>query len=262
MMNKQEEDMMLVERYLDNTMTATEREAFETRLGQDKDLKETIKDIEFLVEGIRYSARKELLTQLQELESQIAAEVQEDEQAETKVVPLYQRSWMSVAAALALILVSTIAYQLWPAGGKGDMAMTDRYIQQHFPSEYSTTRSAAESDVATPNKAYYLYEGGNYAAAASLFLQILEKDENPDMLFYAGNSLLKVGEYQKAVDLFEQVNTRYPQYEYSCEASFMQALGAIKLKNKQDAIVKLEQVTVCDDSTIANNAKALIEELQ
>ena len=253
--------MMLIERYLDDTMTAAERAGFEERLTQDEDLRDTIKDLEFLVEGIRYSARNELLMQLQELESLIATEVSEEEK-ETKVVPMYSRTWMSVAAAIALVLVSVLAYQIWPDAGSNEVAMADRYIQQHFPSEYSATRSAAEEDVPTPNKAYYLYEGGNYAAAASLFLQILEKEENPDMLFYAANSLLKVGDYQQSIDLFEELKSKFPKYEYSCEASFMQALGAIKLQRKQEAIIQLEQVAVCDDSTIANNARALIDALQ
>lgn len=260
-MNKQEEDIKLIERFLDQSMSETEREAFAERLKSDEGLKILITEMEVLVEGIRYSARQELLQDLKSLEARISQE-EHVPQKETKVIALgSRRTWMAIAAVMALLLVSTFAWQLLQVESSNHVAIADQYIEQHFPSDYSVTRSGAEVETSTPNMAFTLYENGSYRAAAGMFLEILDKEEKADLLFFGANSLLKSGEYQKAINLFETVVQNYPEYEFSCESSFLASCALIKLDKIQEAEQQLNKVTNCEDATIAQNAEKLIEAL-
>lgn len=259
-MNQQEEDIRLIERYLDHAMSEQERAEFQDRMKTDAGLTQMIAEMELLVEGIRYAARQELLAELKEIESSI--EVEDATRVdEVPVRPLFGKVWYA-AAAIALLVIAGLAYDLLQVEQESHLAMADRFIEQHFPSDYGVTRSLTEAEPNTPSTAFSLYEGGNYAAAAELFLQILEKEEKPELLFYGANSLLKAGDYSEAIALYKKVEEKYPSYQYSCESSFLIACAEIKRANEGIALEQLDKVLSCEDSTLTDNAQALKKSLQ
>ena len=258
-MNQQEEDIKLIERYLDHTMSEQERAEFQARMKTDAELTYMIAEMEFLVEGIRYKARQELISDLKELDATIESE--SAQQKEAPVRPLFSKVWYA-AAAIALLIAVGLSTMLFEPQAEGHVAMADRFIEQHFPSEYGVTRSTTGQEPGTINSAFTLYEGGNYTAAAELFLKILENDEKPELLFYAANSLLKISDYDGAIALYKKVEEKYPNYDYSCESSFLIACAEIKQDNAPRALEQLDRVLTCEDSTLTDNARALKESLQ
>ena len=259
-MNTQEEDIRLIERFLDQAMSEQEQKEFQERLKSDAKLTQMIAEMEFLVEGIRYTARQELLRDLQELDTAIEAEEARKQGASVRT--LYGKVWWA-AAAVALLVVAGLTFNLLQSTEEDHLAMADRFIEQHFPSDYEVVRSGGDvTGLEAPNKAFSLYEAGDYAAAADLFLQLLENQESAELLFYAANSLLKNEETDRAISLYQRVESDYPTYQYSCESSFLIAVAHVKQKNNSLAIRQLDRVLNCGDSTLTDNAKALKKSLR
>lgn len=120
-MNNLEENIDLIERYLDNRLSAEELTEFEQRKIDDKKFNELVTEMNTLVQGIRFSEREKLRKELADLEAGLP-EVETEVEAKTeksKVIFLKRRVFQ-MAVAASIVIAFGLFYVLRPTALSGD----------------------------------------------------------------------------------------------------------------------------------------------
>jgi tol-pal system protein YbgF len=120
---------------------------------------------------------------------------------------------------------------------------------------------------ASPSEAYRLayndYLRGNYNLAIISFQNYITQYPNstfvPESIYWMGQSYYNEGMYKEAAHFFEQVEKRYPAHEKAPNALLKTGLSLIKLKEPDQAKIRLWQVVERHpQSDVALKAKAYL----
>jgi TolA-binding protein len=103
-----------------------------------------------------------------------------------------------------------------------------------------------------------------YIKGVELYTIILaESEQAPQMLYKAGEIARSIRQYEKAIDLYEQLVTAYPEHEYAPRALFMQAFTLDdNLKQFEQARLKYEAFLARHpNDDFADDAQVLLDNL-
>lgn len=216
-----EEDIVLIERYLNGELSNEELLAFEQQLKVDKTLQQHLKILTDLKEGIVQAGRNDLASEIRQWEK--------NETPITRTIPIWKQSWTISIAAILLIGVTAIL--LWPQS-ENTSNLFDQYFEPYPNVVMPTVRGVEINDTTTIQKAYRAYDQEDYAGAVQFFETLETKDEGT--LLYLGNSYLMLNETKKAISVLEKLVNKQSQFEE--EAKWY--LGLSYLKNGDNAMVK------------------------
>ncbi|MCG8701408.1 MAG: hypothetical protein MI922_25375 [Bacteroidales bacterium] len=257
-MNNLEENIDLIERYLDNRLSAEELTEFEQRKIDDKKFNELVTEMNTLVQGIRFSEREKLRKELADLEAGLP-EVETEVEAKTeksKVIFLKRRVFQ-MAVAASIVIAFGLFYVLRPTALSGDDIFNEFY--KPYPNIIHGVERSVIPELTLEQKAYYNYEAGNYQEAIALFDEFLQENSNDNYArFYKAVSYMGLGDYVQTIPQLEVLIAE--DIELINQAQWYLGLALVKTEQNEKAtevLTKLSQST----SSYASKAQQVLYKL-
>ncbi|MDH5397833.1 MAG: tetratricopeptide repeat protein [Cyclobacteriaceae bacterium] len=248
-MENQEKDIALIENYLAGKLTGEEANAFRQRLEEDGAFRALFEETKLLISGIQYSARKELLQGLRDLEATLP------EVEVTKGFTLAPTWYYGIAAAVLMLVASVF---LIPRFIKDSPEALYTAWYAPYPNIIAPiTRGSEEEDA--PSAGYRQYDLENYDAAIDAFKTTLDQGDDEYVLFYLAVACMSADRHDEAVIYFEQYLQQYTTL--TNQAMWYQAMAYMKLKQVEKALPLLEKL-VAGGSTYGEKAEKLIDQLE
>ena len=247
------EDIVLMERYLDQSLTAEERLNVERRIAGEPSFKELYQSEKLLVDGIRYGHLRDRLEQLKSLEAGLGRV--DAIEGGARVVD-FMRFWKPLSIA-AIVLIAAA----WFLVSRQSMPENERLFAANFELFDSPgsglTRSEGNMVPSLKASAYMAYDKGDYKSAVVLFEKALEKYDDPILMLCLGNSYLAINQPEKAEQVFKNMLERHQ--DLVTQAKWYLSLSYLK-QNKLNR-VKSILWEINNSSTYGEKAKKLLKEL-
>ena len=237
--------------------------AFEREMERDPQLKQEMEATRLALDAIQISEHDRLKARLRSLEAQrpdtAAAPAAASAAEPAKVVPIRRsssRRWLSIAAAVALILFAAI-YFLPLSSGSDNVQLALAEVEPLSNMAYTFTKGGEPVDEARAD-AYAAYEKEDYAAATAAFRELPAPP--PADRFYLAQSLFAQGDYAAAEPIFTEL-AALPDFRLAEEAEFYRAAALLGTGNSVDARALLSRIADTDGHASRAEARALLEKL-
>ncbi len=238
-----EERYILFDQYLQGELNVDERSNFEKQLKEDPELAsafETFKEMHLQLEN-KFGQETEREVFKENL-NRISDKYFNNKK--TKVVSL--KPWYFAAAASIVIMFGLFFF---------DYKHYPNFEDYNHPeSAYFTERGVSEE---TLKQAEDNFNGKRYEKAVPLFEAILKENNAPEIQYFYGVSLLQVGKYVKAENVFKELEAGNSVYKE--KAKWNRALS----KLKQGKYKECEEIlqTISQDYEDYDQVEQLLEEL-
>ena len=245
-MEKSEKLFETIERYLANQLEGRDLANFEEQLKNDKQLRTQVAQHRLLHESLKDKDAITFKKQLVEIGKEL-----EEEKIEKS--PLFS-SWRIAAGIIVVIGLSLYFYLNSQTSG----ATLYNQFYSVFPAEELSRGDHIDEKLkglidTYRNEDYKGFiENINTAVHDSLLIQ------QQQLKLYLGNSFLKTGNYKKAVETFQSVDSLNTYFE---NAQWYLALSYLKLGDKNQARAILERL-VPKNGIYTNRASDLLKELE
>lgn len=183
-MNNPQNDITLVERYFEQTLSTEQKEALETRLRDDAELRKIFEQERQIIAAIRLDGLRKDLAFLEERERELTARGRE---------VYINTQWRYLAVAASIAIIALVLFKPW-------LSQSDRLFKQYFqayPNVFETTVRGGEQ-AGTGAAAYQAYEQGDFETAADLFTILVRENNDPGVLLLLGNAQLMNDDTDKA----------------------------------------------------------------
>ena len=256
-MNIEEQDIVLIEKYLEGNLGAGEQETFENRMEGDPQFSQWVAQTENMVSGIKHAGRKDIAQQLSDLEATLPELDLEETSKVIELKPSRYRYWAAIAAGLALVLISS----LFLLNYYSETTDQDLFTAYYEPYSGDLSRSGEEDLSDKRAKAHYAYSIQQYDVAISLFEEVISQEPTSKERFFLGNAYLTKGEGVKAAKQFEEVlgDSDYPLQD---QARWYLALSQLKAAKTALAKNTLEKITETPGSFYYEKAEELLDKLK
>lgn len=166
------------------------------------------------------------------------------------------------AAAAAVLLLPLAAILWWPSQNTDDSLFAHNFSS--FPTDkYEVTRNEGNPDIILTKEigAYKAYAEKNYTNAIQAFENHLAViPEDAEATFYLGLAQLETGQTENAIDNLE--TARINSNRFYEDATWYLALAHIKLNQRDDAELVLQDLIKNEQGHYFAKAKKLLEDLQ
>lgn len=219
----------LIENYVEGRLSENEKQDFETRLIIDSDFKEEFDLYNTVVAGIQEAGRENLKAKLKLADNELdnkqnIINIKNSQKKQTKY-------WAFAASVVFAIGIGLFFYM----NDKPDlMALANNYYEKEkgLPIEMSVTRNQWE-DVMS------VYKNEDYTATKNKLEDLLKKEPTNDTLnYFYGVVNFELNNYRASIASFNNIN---PTSNYYDKAQYRLVLIDLKLNNKADAIVKINE---------------------
>ncbi len=239
------ENLDIVDRYLEGSISEQERTAFEEKLLHDETLRQQVDDMKLMRAGIIRASRRVALENLKALESTLPP-------VEKKGLTLWTNLWLQAAAAL---VIGLITYALWPSSIHEQELLATHF--EVYPNVIMpTVRGEVPNDSTLKALAFRAYDQKQFEEAEQLFNRIDNKDVN--ILFYLGNCYIATNQPDKALPLFEVVKNDYNVFDE--QAEWYIAVSYLKLEEREKAKETLNKIAA-SESSYKTKALLILEKL-
>ena len=244
-MNTSTNDIDLIERYFDSTLTDRETAILNDRLKNEPQLKKLFDQETLLIKAIRFESAKSNLQYLRKLEETI----------NKRSRPSFKTNWYYFAAAASVALV-VAAWFMISMMNQSPAELYTAYFEPYPNTFQPTLRGDAPVD--RKSEAFRAYDEGNYQRAATLFNELLKEDKDPGMLLLLGNANLVLDRNKEAMQNFSAVLTDFD--ELDMQAKWFLSLCYLKTGEVEKAQKLLREL---GDTEIhyATRAKELLKKV-
>jgi TolA-binding protein len=246
------DDIVLLEKYIENSLSDSERMVVEQRLSTEESLRELYHQEKLLVRGIRFGHLKEKLNELRKLDNQLQDAHRENKEA--KVVSL--GTYWKIAAIAASLITIVASYFLINRPVEPD-ALFAQYFQVYPNILEPVVRGTTEQNKRA--ESFAAYERGDYDMAAEGFKELLKDHEEPGVLLLLGNANLMLGNTKEAKENFVTLNKDYNDLDL--QAKWYLSLCYLKLSKSDSAKVLLLEVAA-EKNTYSDRATEILKKLK
>ena len=214
-----------VERYLNNTMDATEKLQFEKSLEENNTLRQQVEDIKILLSGIETASLREKMEEFHHQRAQ-----------ETKEIPVRNitqnnrtnsRLFYAVAAS-AVILLGIF----WVFNPKNS---NELLFNEYFSVDPGLPTTMGSTDEFSFYDGMVNYKRKEYDEALEKWRQLLNQKNNNDTLnYFIGVTYLAKGNTEEAIPFLEKVTTQ-KESMFLEDSYFYLGLSNLKNDNLKDA---------------------------
>jgi len=212
-----------IDAYFSGTLSPEERKQFERRIHEDNQFAEAV--AYYL--SARQASREELIKDKKEWFRQLAS--QNATSSGKRVSAPVRKIWTyGLAAAAGVVGILFLSWYLFLQNPVSPDRLADNYIKSDLET-LPVTMGAARDSI---QEGLRLYNEQHYDSALRQFEQIIQRDSaNDQAKMYAGIVSLKRGDYDKALEYFQQL-ARYSLY--ANPGLFYQALTLLKRNQPGD----------------------------
>lgn len=245
------QDIELVERYFDNTLTELETAQLKQRLQTDAELSRIFEQEKLLINTIRFNAAENDLKFLKHLENSLS-------QPGRRFLP---KQWYYYAAA-ACIALFVLAGIFMPASQQTPQELYASYFEP-YPNIFEPTLRGSSALVPrhAANKraeAFQAYDEHSYEKAADLFTELLTEKREAGILLLLGNSNLALNKTEAAKNNFNDLITNFD--ELDIQAKWFLSLCYLKEGETEQARRLLKELEETEIS-YAKKASKLLKEV-
>lgn len=245
------EDDLLIQKYLNGALEEPEKQAFQERLKVDTAFKEVFtfrKSVDIFFK--KETGLPVLEAQFETFGKEFFVESATEQQTKAKVIPMYKKPiWIAlgaVAASIALILLLYI-----PSLHKDLYQQYAVHQSINLVEKSDTTTSIAQAES--------YFNKGNYDQAYPSLKEYLQANtENQRAQLALGISALELGKQEEAISIFTTIHEGTSLLKAS--GTWYLALAYVKQKEFEKAKTLLLQIPNTD-ALLYQNAQALIREL-
>ncbi len=234
---------MLIEKYLQGSLSAKERSEFDILFGSDEEFAREVAFQENLREVV--NAEKD---PLRKMVGELESEFQENRPT--------SGTWkkLLVAASIFAVLGLAIFYNLNRPVSSSDLYENyfENYPNVVNPLERGNTANAKDT-------AFEAYETGRYQEAYDRFRDLLETEDQTYYQFYMANALLELGRAEEAILLLKEYSAS--EDKLTDRAGWYLAMAYLQLDDKKQAITELEKI-VEQGAYNSSEAEQLLAELR
>ncbi len=180
-MNSSEEEILLIEAYLEHRLDTYKTLQVEKRIKEDREFAQKVEEYKNIIEGIGYYGKEEFRSELESWE-------EEDPYSPPKT------SWWPMAAVIVALAV-VIGYWLVP----GSSTLNEDVFTAHFEPYDDIISTRNIEDTEDLNQAFTFYNDNQFDSAAHFFARYLAVIPDRSIEFYHGVSLLASGNSDKAL---------------------------------------------------------------
>lgn len=256
---------MMLEKFIQGTLTAAEQIAFDTLYANDDSFKSEVDfhtNIARVTEAEDDDAFREMLSGF---EAQAQLEKTRDDQVgdtpdniEAKSVKTIGKrlptKWL-IAASIALI--AGLTYVLIPTPTISNQDLFTQNFQPYPNVVHPIVRGEETQEAKT--KAFVAYQNGAYTSAIALFAELYIETKDPDYLFYQANALLQLNKGREAIPLLQ--NHLVTADSLKEKSAWYLAMAYLQIDDTENAKKMLQ--TVVDEGVFKEEeAKKLLRSLQ
>ncbi len=217
MIEEEENDIELIERYLNGSLSASELQSFKDRMAIDPSFSQKVEDFKDIIIGIRSHS-----------ESKFSDEVAEWEEELKNEKAGIQFNW-KIAAVVLLVIGAGAAIVLMNGESPEDL-----FAKNFTPYEDVITVRGSESVMGA-------YNNKNYEEASrQMEMYLLAAPDNLNVRFYYAISLIASGKEEKGIESLNKVIEGNGMLKE--QAEWYRALGFLKLKNVDAAKEQLQNI--------------------
>lgn len=231
----EENDIALIESYLQGELDAERKSGVEQRLAEDADFKLLFEDTRVLIDGLARLQHKKLLGRIDELESGLSNPLK----SKKEVKSIF---WTVQRMAATFIGLAVVAMASWyiirDDGTMNGPALYAEYHQAYPNVLVPTTRS--EEELTLIIKAFRAYDQQVYDSAEVLFTELLREDEREFVRFYAALAYMEMDKSDQGIDMLKTIISE--QGEFETQATWYLALNYIKKQEYDNARTLLEEL--------------------
>jgi len=222
----------LIEAYLEGTMTAASKLAFEEALENDEALKAEFDFHTDLHNELSDKSLHDFRSKIKAADRQTETGTIEDKKDTTPVVSLRKYKWLGLAASIAAL---AICFQYF---GNINPSSTDIFAS-NFEAYEMVLNQRSGDNANLLNLAIQQYEAGNYDQAAQNFSELQKEEEDISYQFYEAIALLGANKPKEAKGQFNSI-LKVDNHLLKEQSEWYLALTLIQLKEIENAKTLLQ----------------------
>ena len=244
-----EQDIELLERYLNGDLHSNEKEEVEERLKSDPTFADRMK--------ILQDSKAAILNPVDDFRNELRQVINEQEQG-ALVEEKRPFNWRyGIAAALFAIALTFAAYLIMLKPPTADALYADNF---NIPPENITVRDQPGDDLLS--EALDAYNQDNYQEALGLFQEFLQEDpQHQGVMFYSGICQLVLDQNEQALVTFQNISTQQTG-EYLTAAQWYLGLTYLKLDHLDQAKATLGDLHRAGNGNYSRDAGILLEKIK
>jgi hypothetical protein len=254
-----EQDLILIERYISHELSPEEAKLFEQRLQAEADLRKEVDAYHLALYGIRQEKKKELKQKF------IAREAQHKHQpGQARIIPSWVKVAVSAAAVIALFFVIRDTLTSYPASITEERRA--QLFAEHFNAYQDESMNPGSRSEDKDTSALFMFQQAywskQYVEALTRYDSLSSNLAGNDrLLFFKANLLMATEKYEQAIPILEQL-AQNPSFVYAEEVSWFLALSYIRTGEVAKGVSLLELLRKSSDHDIRENARQLLKELK
>ncbi len=247
-MINEEEDIELIEKYFNKTLSSQEVEQFDIRFKADAAFAAMVDDYKDIIQGVRLAAQEDFQRDVTTWETELKNQ-------EQTIRPLWWNPYLSIAAGLLILFVAGL-YFFYPK----DNNNTDQLFTAYFTPYEDVVSVRGDNQQITLSEALVFYNNGEYNKAADLFESYLkEQPNNASALLYKGISELTMNDADKAIRTFKKVTTLESIFKE--QAEWYLTLSYLKAGDQQTTFTLAKKIADQPHHDYQTKASALMKQL-
>ncbi len=258
----------IIECYIEGRLAPEDRAAFERRMEENPDLRNTVWEYQELIEGIRRKGAQEFLNQTKDWENQRAPQQIPLQRKDNEEVfkgrehNIFGRRRTMYALALAACLILLVVIFIPKRIGSGTLDAQLVY-ESHFEPypDLFTVMGESVPEKSTLDSAISAYNRENYNEALQLFQSITS--QYPDSLapvLYAGVSHMALGQFKEAHPILKRL-VNHPNTKYKEVAEYYLALNFLGLDEISESKRLLTEISENTNHDYQEESKEILDEL-
>ena len=241
-------DFELIEKYLSGKLNAEEKRIFRNRLLNDPTFNQEFQDLKDIRLYVKQTARKDLKTFFNAIETSIEKEETTKDQTVMKKV-------LSIAASLVLIVA--ISY----FGLSNRIQSNEELYSEYYSSYNNLTGQVRGATVEAPSfeeQAMLAYDAGDYLKSSEMLSNLVKENPNAMNYFYLGISQMEIGEVSEAIKNLNTVVNSYDAFKE--QARWYLTLAHLNNDDKDAALGNIAHILV-NKSEFKERAQKLLEDM-
>ncbi|MBL7827265.1 MAG: hypothetical protein JNJ57_11580 [Saprospiraceae bacterium] len=244
-MDLNDAEILLIKNFLHKRMTPAEEQAFNARVDTDTEFRSEVDFYTNMFATLRDQERDRLKKMLEEVE-------QANFPKQSKR-PTWGK-WLAILLGLAVL-----AWFLFWRNTKA--TNEERFFVEYFKPYENTVQVITRSPQTNVEQAWQYYDQGKYALAAAQFSQMKATDKNADSEFFEAMALMAAGNTERAIPLFERMESDSLSHKYQQPARWYLALAFLRTGKLNDFKKMSEKVKATPNHFNADKMNALNEQM-
>lgn len=243
-----DDNFHLIEKYFQGKLDAEELKFFHQKLQKDAAFEREFRDMKFIREGLKASARQKAQQVLLNAEARL-------NKKETTKISVSMRRLVSIAASL--IVIATVSY--FAISGRTGGSMTGEEVFAAYYEPYINLRGPERGEDVKINtlsaRAYNAYDIKDYSTSANLFSELLEVEKSAENFLYSGIANLEAGNLEAAKNQLNTVMNNFTELRE--QAQWYLAMTLLKEGVEDEAVANLAWLSVSKSSYFADANRIL-----